>query len=125
MRDGHSRAACGECCERECEGAGTQLRQRTCCTPIARACQVALPAPVSCRDTWRRDAVRVGFERAGDLEAARAVRAEMQAAGLAARKPSGPLPSYKAPAYPDTYGRRHGKQVVQGTQALGLHAHKP
>lgn len=66
--------------------------------------------------------MRAGFERAGDLEAARAVRAEMQAAGLAARKPSGPLPSYKAPAYQDAYGRRHGKQVVQGTQALGLQA---
>ena len=97
-------------------GGCTRLRLRTWCTPFAQVCQAALPAPVSCQVTWRQDAVRAGFERAGDLEAARAVRAEMQAAGLAARKPSGPLPSYKAPAYQDAYGRRHSKQVMQGTQ---------
>ena len=55
--------------------------------------------------------MRAGFERAGDLEAARAVRAEMQAAGMGVRKPAGAPAAYKAPAHPDAYHRRHGKQA--------------
>jgi len=58
-----------------------------------------------------RGAQSAGFERAGDLEAARAVRAEMQAAGMGVRKPAGAPAAYKAPAHPDAYHRRHCKQA--------------
>ena len=57
-----------------------------------------------------------GFERAGDLDAARAVRVEMQAAGLGARRPAAAPPAYKAPAFLDAYGRRHSKQARAGRQ---------
>ncbi|KAK9826810.1 hypothetical protein WJX81_003120 [Elliptochloris bilobata] len=61
-----------------------------------------------------------GFERAGDLDAARAVRVEMQASGLGARRPAGAAgapAAYKAPAYADVYGRRHGKQGLSPGEA--------
>ena len=69
------------------------------------------------RKTTTACATHAGFERAGDLDAARAVRVEMQAAGLGARRPAAAPPAYKAPAFLDAYARRHGKQARTGATA--------